>query len=138
MTPAGVVTTLAGSGTAAFADGPAASAEFSNPSGVAVDAARNVYVGDTNNNRVRKITSAGIRQLVVTWTAPSSAGSSPITGYTATGTAAGYAPQSCATAGPTSCTISGLTSGVGYNVSVTATSDAGTSAPSGSAIGTPN
>jgi fibronectin type III domain protein/NHL repeat-containing protein len=138
VTPAGVVTTLAGSGTAAFADGPASAAEFSNPSGVAVDAARNVYVGDTNNNRVRKITSTGIRQLAVTWTAPSTAGSSPITGYTATAAAAGYAPQTCTTAGPTSCTVGGLTSGVAYSVSVTATSAAGTSGASASAIATPN
>jgi sugar lactone lactonase YvrE len=138
VTPAGVVTTLAGSGTASFADGPAAMAEFSNPSGIAVDAARNVYVGDTNNNRVRKITSAGIRQLGVTWTAPTTAGSSPITGYTATASAAGYAPQTCSTAGPTSCTIGGLTSGVGYSVSVTATSTAGTSLPSTSVTATPN
>src|SRR5205085_10019283 len=33
---------------------------FSNPSGLAVDTARNVYVADTNNDTIRKITSAGV------------------------------------------------------------------------------
>ena len=60
ITPAGVVSTLAGSGRAAFADGTGASAAFSGPVGVAVDSAGNVYVGDLGNNRVRKVTSAGV------------------------------------------------------------------------------
>ena len=53
------VTTLGGNGTAGFADGPAASAMFNNPQGVAVDANGTVYVADTANNRIRKITSGG-------------------------------------------------------------------------------
>jgi len=139
VTPAGVVTTLAGSGTPSFADGPAAGAAFFNPSGIAVDAARNVYVGDTNNNRIRKIVSVGIQQLSVTWSAPSTPGSAAISGYTASASASGYSPQTCsAAAGATSCTIDGLTSDVPYSVSVTATSAAGTSAPSTSVIAIPN
>jgi hypothetical protein len=51
----GDVTTLAGSGTAAFADGAGALAAFNTPSAVAADAAGNLYVADTLNHRVRKI-----------------------------------------------------------------------------------
>ena len=53
------VSTLAGDGTAGFADGPAASAEFNNPQGVTVDASGVVYVADTANNRIRRIASDG-------------------------------------------------------------------------------
>jgi sugar lactone lactonase YvrE len=60
ITSAGVVTTLAGSGTATFADGIGSAASFKHPWGVAVDGSGNVYVADIQNNRIRKITSAGV------------------------------------------------------------------------------
>jgi len=56
VTPAGVVTTLAGSGKPGNADGPPTEAQFRAPEGVAVDSQGNVYVADTGNHRVRKIT----------------------------------------------------------------------------------
>jgi sugar lactone lactonase YvrE len=59
IAPDGTVTTLAGSGQYGYVDGPAATAEFASPSGVAVDALGNVYVADTNNCAVREITPDG-------------------------------------------------------------------------------
>jgi sugar lactone lactonase YvrE len=55
VTPAGVVTTLAGSGTAGSANGTGTAASFNFPSGVAVDGAGNVYVADYSNYLIRKV-----------------------------------------------------------------------------------
>ncbi|MBU6158485.1 MAG: putative Ig domain-containing protein [Bacteroidetes bacterium] len=60
ISPAGAVTIFAGNGNPAFADGSGTAASFSNPSGLAVDKSGNIYVADQNNNRIRKITSAGV------------------------------------------------------------------------------
>jgi sugar lactone lactonase YvrE len=59
VTPEGVVSTVAGEGTAGHRDGPAAQAQFDAPIGIAVDGRGNVYVADTYNDRIRLITSAG-------------------------------------------------------------------------------
>jgi sugar lactone lactonase YvrE len=56
---AGQVTTLAGSGSAGSADGSGTAAGFYYPRGVAVDSSGNVYVADTDSNKIRKIDSAG-------------------------------------------------------------------------------
>ena len=55
ITSAGVVTTLAGSGTDGHHDATGTAALFSSPQGVAVDSYDDVYVADTTNNRIRKI-----------------------------------------------------------------------------------
>ena len=60
MTPSGIVTTLAGSGTGGFADGTGASASFNNPASIGVDASSNLYVSDWRNNRIRKIANYSI------------------------------------------------------------------------------
>jgi len=60
ITPSGVATTLAGSpGNPGSANGSGANAFFNGPQGVAVDAGGNVYVADSGNNMIRKITPAG-------------------------------------------------------------------------------
>jgi sugar lactone lactonase YvrE len=60
ITAAGVVTTLAGvAGMRGSGDGSAAAARFHDPIGVATDSVGNLYVGDTFNNTVRKISPAG-------------------------------------------------------------------------------
>jgi sugar lactone lactonase YvrE len=57
ITPAGVVSTFAGrSFNIGTVDGTGINARFASPSGVAVDAADNVYVGDSANSTIRKIT----------------------------------------------------------------------------------
>ena len=56
----GNITTLAGAGTAGFSGdgGPAASASLNHPSGVSVDASRNVYISDWHNQSVRVVAAS--------------------------------------------------------------------------------
>jgi hypothetical protein len=58
----GIINTIAGDGTGGyFGDGGSAtSAEINGPEGVAVDASGNVYIGDAENQRIRKISTTGI------------------------------------------------------------------------------
>lgn len=58
----GRISTIAGTGTAGYSgdEGPAARAQLDTPSGVAVDASGNVYIADTYNNRIRKVTPDGV------------------------------------------------------------------------------
>lgn len=62
VTPDGLIVTVAGSGEAGFSGdgGPATEARLSLPMDVAVDAAGNLYIADYANNRVRKVTPAGV------------------------------------------------------------------------------
>ena len=61
MTPAGVVTTLAGTAfVSGSADGTGPDARFNRPTGVAVDSAGNVLVTDADNSTIRKVTPAGV------------------------------------------------------------------------------
>src|SRR5690242_1863767 len=59
-------TTLAGSTTAGTNDGPNASAQFDFPGGIAVDNQGNLFVGDTSNNTIRKLTPVGDDWVVTT------------------------------------------------------------------------
>ena len=61
VTASGVVTTLAGlAQVSGSTDATGTAARFQNPSGVAVDASGNVYVADTLNNTLRKVTPSGV------------------------------------------------------------------------------
>jgi streptogramin lyase len=82
ITPAGVVSTLAGSGMAGSSNGTGTAASFNSPFGIAVDAAGNVYVADSGNNLIRKITPSGV---VSTFAGNGSKGA-----VNATGTAASF------------------------------------------------
>jgi len=60
ITPAGMVSTLAGTGTAGYVDGPGISAKFDNPTGLAIDVNGNLYVADQGQNKIRKVTPSGV------------------------------------------------------------------------------
>jgi len=60
ITPAGVVSTLAGNGKEGYKDGPGSTARFMSPYSVTVNSDDNVYVADTFNHCIRKITPAGV------------------------------------------------------------------------------
>jgi len=61
ITAAGGVTTLAGlAGSSGSSDGSGSAARFNTPGGIAIDSAENLYVADTLNNTIRKITPAGV------------------------------------------------------------------------------
>ncbi len=61
VTPGGVVSTLAGqAGSLGSTDGTGSDARFYNPQGVTVDGSGNVYVADTSNHTIRKVTPGGV------------------------------------------------------------------------------
>lgn len=67
ISPAGVATTVAGTaGVFGYAEGTGSNALFSGPQGVAVDSSGNIYVADTGNNAIRKI-SSGTSSLLAGW-----------------------------------------------------------------------
>jgi uncharacterized protein (TIGR03437 family) len=62
VTPAGIITTVAGNGVAGFAGdgGPATAASLQFPLGIALDRTGNLYIADANNNRIRRVMPNGI------------------------------------------------------------------------------
>jgi sugar lactone lactonase YvrE len=74
VSPGGSATPIAGTGTAGFTGdgGPAIAAELNGPSGITLDGEGNIYIADTMNNRIRKITPDGIINSVAGTTVPGS------------------------------------------------------------------
>lgn len=70
--PDGIITTVAGSGISGFSGdgGPAIQAKLFNPNDVAVDAAGNLYIADTSNFRIRRVSPDGIITTVAGGGAP--------------------------------------------------------------------
>jgi len=89
-----VITTVAGNGTPGFSgdNGPATSAQLSGPWGVAVDSAGNLYIADTYNSRIRKVTNGAITTVAGNGTQSFSGDNGPATSaqlYGSHGVAAG-------------------------------------------------
>lgn len=68
VTPAGVIGTIAGTATAGSTgdNGPASAAQLNAPRGLAIDISGNLYIADSGNNEVRKITPGGLILPVAT------------------------------------------------------------------------
>ncbi|HUZ96194.1 MAG TPA: Ig-like domain repeat protein [Edaphobacter sp.] len=68
---AGIITTVAGTGEQGFSGdgGPATSAQLDSPAGVAVDASGTIYIADTHNHRIRKVSGGTITTVAGTGTA---------------------------------------------------------------------
>ncbi|MGO9261000.1 MAG: IPT/TIG domain-containing protein [Bryobacteraceae bacterium] len=76
VTPAGIITTVAGNGTAGFSGdgGPATGAQLNRPWDVAVDAVGDMYIADYNNSRIRLVNTAGIITTIAGGAGPGWAG----------------------------------------------------------------
>ena len=90
ITLAGVVSTLAGSGAAGYADATGTNAFFNQPEGIAIDNTGTLYVADSGNNMIRKVTSIG--GVVSTFVGSTNFGSTNATGASAQF----YSPQGVA------------------------------------------
>jgi len=76
VTPDGIINTVAGSGNNGSTGdgGPATSATLSFPQCVALDSAGNIYIADTQNNRIRKVGTNGVINTIAGTGAPSFSG----------------------------------------------------------------
>jgi FtsP/CotA-like multicopper oxidase with cupredoxin domain len=87
-----------------------------------------VYVGTVPDVPTAVIATPLSKSATVSWTAPVNTGGWPITAYTVT--ASGLGGQTCTTTGALSCGVAGLTNGISYSFTVTATNIIGTGSAS--------
>ena len=82
VSTAGIITTAAGTGFVGYSGdgGPAASAQLNTPTGVALDAAGNMYIADTGNGRIRKVSAADGTIATIAHTSSAGIGSGPVAG----------------------------------------------------------
>src|SRR5580700_7695091 len=95
VTPAGIATVIAGTGQANYSGdgGPATSATLNGPFGVAADSAGNIYIADTYNGRIRKISTNGNISTI------GGGGANEVDGVPATQSAAGPYAVACDSSG---------------------------------------
>jgi sugar lactone lactonase YvrE len=65
VSPAGSVTTIAGNGTAGYIDGQGSAARFDHPTGLTFGASGDIYIADSYNFRIRKMTPGGLVSTVI-------------------------------------------------------------------------
>lgn len=87
ISPDGVIMTVAGNGVRAYSGdgGPATSASLADPQGVAVDGAGNLYISDSSNHRVRKVTTDGTINTVAGFGSVPAPGSIVLASYSSPG-----------------------------------------------------
>jgi hypothetical protein len=140
ITPAGVVTTFAGSGTPGAATGPATGAVNSGPVGIERDTAGVLHITQFNGNRTDKLSPTGSGALSVAWTAPASTGGSAITDYLVEyriSPSGAWTTFGDGVSTTTSTTITGLTNGTAYDLRISAINAAGSGALSSVVTSTP-
>jgi hypothetical protein len=76
VTPEGAISTVAGNGSSGYGGdgGPATSAQLNGPWGVAFDSVGNLYIADSGNNRIRRVTTDGVISTVAGNGSPGYAG----------------------------------------------------------------
>ncbi len=80
VTPAGVVSTVAGNSVAGYHDGPAATAQFSSPAGIAMDQSGNLFITEQDYNLIRMISTNG-QVYTVAGSPPLDINGNPTNGY---------------------------------------------------------
>ncbi len=78
----GITNTVAGTGTAGFNDGPASTAQLNQPTGVALDNSGNLYIADSRNNAIRRLSGGAITTFAGQGTARYTGDGGPATGAT--------------------------------------------------------